>query len=225
MNNTWYLVRSKNAPLVPDQVLQAVEPNCVLTDNGGRVPIELMLKWGYSLTLVRLVEVAAGKDLLWTDKRIGEEAYNEFHVYADHENKDGVMVKLRCTPTIFCAELMRRVRDEYEEERKNKIFLPAQHRKILTKTVQSSRNFLADLIARLENTLAALGGDVEIPSASSEVAGWRAEVAAYDAILAVLAPATEMRELEQHWPSLESVPEGNDPFPQLPISGKIDYDA
>lgn len=50
----------------------------------------------------------------WTNERIGREAYKEFHLYADHTAPDGVALKLRCTPTIYCVDLMRRVRDDLQ---------------------------------------------------------------------------------------------------------------
>lgn len=56
-------------------------------------------------------------DPLWSNQRIGEAAYAEKHFYANHLCSDGVEVKLRTTPTIYCADLMRQVRDEYETER------------------------------------------------------------------------------------------------------------
>ena len=54
----------------------------------------------------------------WTDEQIGERAYGEFHLYADHTCPDGVEVKLRCTPTIYCADLMRQVRDDMQARAK-----------------------------------------------------------------------------------------------------------
>lgn len=58
----------------------------------------------------------AKERLAWTDLDIGREAYAEFHLYADHVCPDGVQVKLRCTPTIYCADLMRRVRDDMQAQ-------------------------------------------------------------------------------------------------------------
>lgn len=96
MAEKWLHVTSKSKPLVPDQVLQEVEGGYVLTDNSGRVPIQSLINWGYTLTPVRLVAAAKGDGLLWDDERIRSFATNAAMIDA-----------------------MKRIRDEYEAERKS----------------------------------------------------------------------------------------------------------
>lgn len=154
MAEKWLLVTSKNKPLVPDQVLQQVEGNAVLTDNGGKVPIESLVKWGYTLTPVRLIETARGKDLLWDDERIRNFAIN--------------------APM---ADAMKRIRDEYEQERKNKIFIPVELRSCILYVVQKSRDFLIDLLKDIESA------PQTTPDVEGELDGWRNEIAEYNLVL------------------------------------------
>lgn len=154
MAERWLLVTSKNKPLVPDQVFQEIEGNAVLTENGGKVPIESMVKWGYTLTPVRLIETAKGKGLLWDDERIRNFAINS-----------------------AMADAMKRIRDEYEQERKEKIFIPVELRGCILSTVQRARNFLVDLLHDIEDKLPASNG------IRSEINDWKAEIAEYEAVI------------------------------------------
>lgn len=175
----WFLLRDKNNTL-PDWVREANEEveGSIKVDDRSSIPIEVIEKWGYRVTAVRLVEEAKGDGLLWSDKRIVREAEKgpeptEFHP-----------VVTRAYAIGLCAE----IRDSYEAERKNFIFIPEHLRGCLLSTAQKSRDFLAELIRLVEESME----KDQVRDIDNELEGWRVEMAEYDALVqAVLGERSE----------------------------------
>lgn len=176
MSEKWYLVTSQNKPLVPDMVLQAVEPNSVLTDNGGKVPIDAMIKWGYKLIPVQVLPMASGNYLRWDDERIKDITF--FVSNMSESNK-----------TIDVLKLMR---DEYEQERKDKIFIPAELRGCLLSTIQKAKDLLVHTISRLEEIFPE--DERRIHSVERKIEGWKIEIAEYDEVLKALIGEPDVQE-------------------------------
>lgn len=165
MNSLWYFVTSRNSPLVPNQVLEAAENGKIRVDDRSQVPLEAMVSWGYTLTPVRLLPAASGDRLQWDDERIKNLTF--FLSNINESNKT--------------IDLMKVMRDEYEQERKDKIFIPVELRGCILSTIQKSKNFLVDMVATVEKKLKEDGRD--FPGIKDEIDGWKAEIAEYDGVL------------------------------------------
>lgn len=72
----------------------------------------------------------------------------------------------------------------FEQEKKDKIFIPAELRGCLLSTVQKSKDFLADLIRRIEQNFP--DNERRIHAIQSEIDGWKIEIAEYDEVLKAL---------------------------------------
>lgn len=173
MNNHWYHVQNLKSPNVPDQVLEAEGEGGVRVDDLTVIPVEMIAGWGYHLTPIRLVPIANGEGVLWDDDRIRQYVADYPHSW----EKAGVL------------EAMQEIRDSYEQERKNKIFIPVELRGCLLSTVQRAKNFLVELINHVEENMPK--PKRVLSYMAEEIEGWKVEVAEYDAVLAAIIGETD----------------------------------
>lgn len=98
---------------------------------------------------------------LWSDERIADYIRSYPHTW----EREGV------------AETLQMVRDEYEAERKNKIFIPMELRGSILSTIQRAKRFLVELLQLVEENTG------EFHDAKGDLDHWRIEIAEYDEIL------------------------------------------
>lgn len=198
MSEQWYLIRSQRTPNLPDIVLQGIDDTYVVAENGGKIPIGMMIEWGYEVRRVYVVQTPRDSSgLIWSDRRIKNFA-DKCKTIQEAQNM---------------AAAMTQVRDEYEQDRTGKVHIPVKFAPHLLEMVQKSRDFVADLLERIEGKVP-LTAEVE-----GTLENWRREIAEYDAIIQALSGQKLTADMEKHWPSLESVPEGRDMFPNLAVAG------